>query len=347
MPTAWPSTSGWDWTQILDHYYGGTQFGTAGNSPIRVRLMALDNAPVDGVVSTNRTRDRGTALDYGSIQAYEVAPNRYDVYGTADLACPGGGGRLGADRPGGAGPDHGHDARSTRRRRAAGDVLGLCQPDGTVIHYRGSLTATEDGSGANRVVNEVLVENYLRGVLSTGGVDELGQRRRRAGMHALYAMATAARSFALSQHRYSYGDTCDTSTCQVYGGAAYRANADAPTSHPTVRVCETGNLTFECSQHRTGPSPRPPAGCGRGRTGRSSRPSTRRPTGRTRPAARSRRSTTRRATSRRTRYYQWTRHARRRRPRRPLRPRHADRPRATEHDPASIYVPESGATGSC
>ncbi|MET0580178.1 MAG: hypothetical protein ABW122_16085, partial [Ilumatobacteraceae bacterium] len=29
--------------------------------------------------------------------------------------------------------------------------------------------------------------------------------------------------------------------------AAYRSSAQAPTSHPTVRVCEVGNLTFECA----------------------------------------------------------------------------------------------------
>ena len=66
-------------------------------------------------------------------------------------------------------------------------------------------------------------------------------------MNALWAFAVAARSFALSQGRYSYAQTCDTTSCQVYGGAAYRANAGAPTSHPTVQVCETGNLTFECA----------------------------------------------------------------------------------------------------
>jgi hypothetical protein len=46
-------------------------------------------------------------------------------------------------------------------------------------------------------------------------------------MNALRAQAVAARSFALSQNRYSYAKTCDTSSCQVYGGAAHRTG---PTS---------------------------------------------------------------------------------------------------------------------
>ena len=45
-------------------------------------------------------------------------------------------------------------------------------------------------------------------------------------MNALRAQAVAARSFGLSQNRYSYAKTCDTSSCQVYGGSATRPSAD-------------------------------------------------------------------------------------------------------------------------
>ena len=236
--------AGWDWTAILDRYYGGTQLGNAGNSPVRVRLMAMDNASVVGVVSTSGAASWNGA-SYGSIHADEVAANRYDVYGTADVACPGGGigwALIGQSVPGPITITTPLDESTA----APGDVLGLCQPDGTVIHYRGSLTVTEDGTGANRVVDRVLVENYLRGVLSREVSSSWGNAGGGAGMQALYAMAVAARSFALSQHRYSYGDTCDTTSCQLYGGSAYRASATAPTSYRTVRVCESPNLTFEC-----------------------------------------------------------------------------------------------------
>lgn len=237
---------GWGWPDILGHYYSGTQFGNVGGSSIRVRLMALDNAGVVGIVSRNGTATWNGG-SYGSIHAYEVAPNRYDVYGTYDVACPGvasvGWTLIGQGVAGPITVTTPLDQTAT----AAGDVLGLCRPDGTVVHYRGALIALEDGTGANRVVNEVLVENYLRGVVSREVSTSWGNAGGGAGMHALYAMAVAARSFGLSQRRYPYGQTCDTSACQVYGGAAYRATATAPTSHPTVQVCETGNLTFECA----------------------------------------------------------------------------------------------------
>ena len=52
-------------------------------------------------------------------------------------------------------------------------------------------------------------------------------------MNALRAQAVAARSFGLSQNRYSYAKTCDTSSCQVYGGSATRP---LPTSAGFVGV---------------------------------------------------------------------------------------------------------------
>ena len=50
-------------------------------------------------------------------------------------------------------------------------------------------------------------------------------------MNALRAQAVAARSFALSQNRYSYAKTCDTSSCQVYGGCGDVADADLGRVH--------------------------------------------------------------------------------------------------------------------
>ena len=235
---------GWQWPSILDHYYQGTGWGSRGNTPLRVRLMALDNSATTGVISTS-----GLAIwnggAYGAVQAVHLGSNVYDMYGFATPACPGAAvpwtylGRVN-------GPvvfSTPHDETAA----AAGDVLGLCRPDGSVIHYRGTITALNDANGLTRTVNEVAVENYLRGVVSREVSSSWGNAGGGAGMHALWAFSVAARSFALSQGRYSYAQTCDTTSCQVYGGAAYRANPGAPTSHPTVQVCETGNLTFECA----------------------------------------------------------------------------------------------------
>ena len=110
-----------------------------------------------------------------------------------------------------------------------GEVLGLCSSSGSVTHYRGTLEIRDFSSG-NRIVNEVAVENYLRGVVPREVSASWGDRGGGAGMNALRAQAVAARSYGVQQARYDYAGTCDTSSCQVYGGAATRATATAAVS---------------------------------------------------------------------------------------------------------------------
>jgi peptidoglycan hydrolase-like protein with peptidoglycan-binding domain len=99
----------------------------------------------------------------------------------------------------------------------AGAVLGACDGDGTITHYRGELELHSTGDG-NRVVNELPVDLYLRGVVPK-------EISASWPADALRAQSVAARSFALSQNRYSYARTCDTTSCQVYAGAATRSGA--------------------------------------------------------------------------------------------------------------------------
>ena len=111
----------------------------------------------------------------------------------------------------------------------AANVLGVCEPDGSITHYRGAVEFLHTGDG-NRVVNEVDIENYLRGVVPKESPASWGDAAGGDGMHALMAQSVAARSYALTQGRYSYASTCDTSSCQVYGGAAVRLNAGTANS---------------------------------------------------------------------------------------------------------------------
>jgi peptidoglycan hydrolase-like protein with peptidoglycan-binding domain len=104
------------------------------------------------------------------------------------------------------------------------EVLGLCRSSGAVTHYRGRIDVVDTTDG-NRVVNDLDVENYLRGVIPKEVPATWGDQGGGKGMHALRAQAVAARSFGMSQHRYAYAGTCDTSSCQVYGGAATRITA--------------------------------------------------------------------------------------------------------------------------
>ncbi len=109
---------------------------------------------------------------------------------------------------------------------ASYNVLGLCSGSGSVTHYRGQIEV-HDTSDGNRVVNNVLVENYLRGVVPKEVAASWGSAGGGAGMNALRAQSVAARSYGLTQSRYSYAGTCDTPSCQVYGGAAKRSTASS------------------------------------------------------------------------------------------------------------------------
>ncbi len=240
----WAVNGGANWQQILDYYYGGTALGGAGNGVMSVRLLGSDGWRATTVVSEGQAAVwRGVA--YGSLQAYQVDNNAYDIYGAPGVGCPGVDvGWALIERASGPVTFTTSVDETTGR---PGAVLGLCQPNGSVVHYRGAVRAVTDGAGTNHVVNVLLVENYLKGVLSRELPSSWGYSANGAGMNALWAFAVAQRSFALSQNRYRYAKTCDTATCQVYGGSAYRANAAAPTSWPGAPVCESGNPTFECA----------------------------------------------------------------------------------------------------
>ncbi|WP_420450852.1 SpoIID/LytB domain-containing protein [Ilumatobacter sp.] len=117
----------------------------------------------------------------------------------------------------------------------AGDVLGVCAADGTIGHVRGAVEVVDTGSG-NRVVNDVLVEAYLRGVVPREISASWAAAGGGAGADAVRAQAVAARSYGLAQSRsytydgsaVRYATTCDTMSCQVYGGAATRGTVGSP-----------------------------------------------------------------------------------------------------------------------
>ncbi len=106
---------------------------------------------------------------------------------------------------------------------APGEVLGLCQPDGSIVHYRGTVEFADTSDG-RRVINDLSVESYLRGVVPKESPAYWGDGGGGLGMNALRAQSVAARSYGLSQTRRSFAGTCDTSSCQVYGGAATRVS---------------------------------------------------------------------------------------------------------------------------
>lgn len=238
------TTKGWDWHQILAHYYGGTTENTVdAATEIKVRLRTHDDATATAVVNARRnlavSADPNGANRWGSVVAVEVGNGVYRVYARADARCPASVATADLEQAG-AGWTIVHagvtsiSTSGTQLEVTApevdqatadrGALVGVCRPDGTVKAYRGSIIAVNGTAGENRTVNRVRIDQYLRGVVPRESPASWGSAAGGAGMHALRAQAVAARTYALAERRYTYAQTCDTDACQVFGGAANLAD---------------------------------------------------------------------------------------------------------------------------
>ncbi len=123
----------------------------------------------------------------------------------------------------------------------AGGPLALVLPSGATTSYRGVLRAASPYAGATvrDTVNVLPMDAYLRGVVA---------QEMPASWHtqALRAQAVAARTYAsyeqrLNRHRYY--QLCDTTACQVYGGAS------AETSTTDLAVAKTAGRVLLYGGH--------------------------------------------------------------------------------------------------
>jgi stage II sporulation protein D len=189
--------------QILAFYYPGTVRGAIGNPTIRVRVGPDPNLVV-GPASGLKASWSGGSIGLPS----SPGVNRWRVL----------------ERGRGLGLRY-HDARgwhswgpalpASVEVTASTRTLRVHRHDLTSVDYRGSLVAARSGAGTI-VVNRVPLQAYLSGVVP---------RESPASwpVEALRAQAVAARSYAYARMRRSSStryDICDTTACQVYGGAA-------------------------------------------------------------------------------------------------------------------------------
>ena len=246
----WATVYGKDWTWILHHYYGGTIMGAipAGTPGTRmtVRLTAQDDLQTAVIASGgNAFWDGGTPGNFTSMVAREISSANgqytYRVWGKVGPAeCPSpndslaswinlGTATTGAGLPSVTFKVQGGDDPAT----PAASLLGVCNSAGAVVHYRGKIFAANGTDGENRTVNDVDIESYVRGVVPRESPASWSDRGNGTGINALKAQAVAARSYALAQgggltnRRYSYAKTCDSTNCQAYGGAGTRTSATA------------------------------------------------------------------------------------------------------------------------
>ena len=94
-------------------------------------------------------------------------------------------------------------------------MLSVCQGASLRRVYRGDLMSV-DAKPGQRTVNQVSLENYIRGVVP--GEVPPGWGSKPNGMEALKAQAVAARSYAAAEKRNGFSNTCDSDSCQVYRG---------------------------------------------------------------------------------------------------------------------------------
>jgi SpoIID/LytB domain protein len=207
---------GWSWKQILDHYYGGTTLGDAGNPEMTVELTGLNGKPLV-VVGTSilvngqpigATAARFTADANGNVRV-EKGDNCAGFAGQPGTWTFVRNERTGATR---VTTPNGKNANA-----ALGDLIRVCEPT-LERAYRGELSVVWHGSG-QMTINHLPTESYLRGVVPRESPSSWGNLGGGRGLDALRAQAVAARSYALSSSRASGAKTCDTTACQVYQGA--------------------------------------------------------------------------------------------------------------------------------
>ncbi|UAL28674.1 SpoIID/LytB domain-containing protein [Nocardioides rotundus] len=120
---------------------------------------------------------------------------------------------------------------------AGGEAMSLVTPSGTKA-YRGRLRAAQPsaGSSARDTVNVVKLDVYLRGVVPL----EMPATWAPA---AVRAQAVAARTYAAYERahpRARHYQICDTTSCQVYGGAS----AEHPDSNAAIAATAGQALTY-------------------------------------------------------------------------------------------------------
>jgi len=216
--------SGWSYTSILSHYYSNAILSNTGNPVIDVELTAMTGK--DAAICAPGLTINGTAVGKTCVLIRRVAQGSFTVF-AANGYQPG--------------IDPGWAVWSTV---ATGLTVGTTADPGTLSNllrvwdsstnshgYRGTLVVADPG-GVQYLLNRVPTETYLRGVIPREMPASWGSAGSGRGMQALEAQTVAARSYALSgSARTSGAKICDSTSCQVYGGAfTWATSAGSPTA---------------------------------------------------------------------------------------------------------------------
>lgn len=206
---------GANYRDILAHYYGGTTVGDVGNPSIDVELVARSQSNW-ALVAGNGLRANGNDIPGAGLDVVQVVRS-----GSTYTLLRGSGCEATSWTNVGTYPTSVEFTVPTQSGYE--NLVRTCETGNKMRAYRGSIVTTAYGTSTTRmlVANRVTLENYLIGVVPRESPASWGDLGGRRGMQALKAQAVAARSYAYaSGPRSSGARTCDTTACQVYGGAA-------------------------------------------------------------------------------------------------------------------------------
>lgn len=222
-------------SQILATYYPGTTLASAAPTNLRVQLTGspandLEVAAARGL----QLRSVGTGVVYGlpslagsaPISRWRLTPSGshtivsyLDARGWHQWQIPGGATYLATEG----------------EFIAPNGAVNVVTNQG-VLPYRGTVRLAADPLGKWPTVNYVGLDDYVRGVVPS----EMPANWPAA---AVQAQAVAARTYGLAGRAAGAGhlfDTCDTTACQVYGGA----QAEQPASNAAVAATAGRYLAF-------------------------------------------------------------------------------------------------------
>jgi SpoIID/LytB domain protein len=206
---------GWSHAQILAHFYGGTTRGTRGNEVIGVRLDEHNSTPAAPKPMTV------TSASTFSVGSHTFTPGQY-----ARVRHTSGGWVIERGTSCGGPWVPVQSGISTSVWPTAGtayagdDIRQMINVCGAGLRaYRGTVEIRVVDVNFIRVINRVPMEQYLRGVVPRESPASWADAGGGRGLQALKAQSVAARSYAFAENRNPVFKTCDTISCQVYGGA--------------------------------------------------------------------------------------------------------------------------------
>lgn len=210
---------GLTWQQITEFYYPGTTWGAIGG---KVRVLITADTGRDVQVVARRGLKVGSLRRARTWRIPAIAARKWRLVARGDdtLVQRTTGGRWRTWKK----------IRGEAEFSSTTGLLTLVLP-GARRDYRGTLQSVAPRQGGRQTVNKVRMEAYLRGVVPQE-VPALWEPA------AVSAQSVAARTYAAFERSHpsaGHYDLCDTSQCQVYGGADVEHPAATAAIRATAR----------------------------------------------------------------------------------------------------------------